>query len=277
MEVRGSPWKPQPFIHLSKIMKIVILAGGKGRRMCAESTNLPKPLVAIGGIPIIIHIMNYFQAYGHHEFIVAVGYQSMQVIDTLQNCLEPIDRINQINNHPKHVILHSKNTGLHVHLVDTGPETHTGGRIKQIQPFLDEQPFFLAWCDGLSDIQLDKMLEFHKSHGRIVTVAAVHPLSRFGIMELADNEVTGFLEKPRMTDRWVNSGYSILSPEALNYIHGDNDQWESGPINRLINDQQLMAWQHEGQWQCMDTVGDWEYLEDLWVGGSAFWRPEQQS
>lgn len=258
-------------------MKAVILAGGKGRRMCAESTNLPKPLVTIGGIPIICHIMHYFQAYGISEIVIAVGYQSKQVVVALQEYLEPIAKTVQISESSPCVTLCSPDKTLCVRLVDTGLDTRTGGRLRRIRPFLEEQPFFLAWCDGLSDLQLDTMLDFHNNHGRLATVAAVHPRSRFGIMELTDGEVTGFLEKPRMTDRWVNSGYAILEPEALNYIHSDNEQWEAEPINRLIIDHQLMAWQHEGEWQCMDTVGDWEYLKELWNSGSAFWKPELQS
>ncbi|MBU1137359.1 MAG: NTP transferase domain-containing protein [Proteobacteria bacterium] len=258
-------------------MKAVILAGGKGRRMCAESTNMPKPLVAIGGIPIICHIIHYFQVYGIDEIVIAVGYQSKQVVAALQEYLEPIAKTVQIVKSAQSISLCSQNASLCVQLVDTGPDTRTGGRLRRIRPFLDEQPFFLAWCDGLSDLQLDRMMDFHKSHGRLATVAAVHPKSRFGIMELTGAEVTGFQEKPRMTDRWVNSGYAILEPEALNYIHSDDEQWEAEPINRLITDHQLMAWQHEGEWQCMDTVGDWEYLKKLWNSGSAFWIPELQS
>jgi glucose-1-phosphate cytidylyltransferase len=259
-------------------MKTVILAGGKGRRMCSESTNLPKPLVTIGGIPIICHIVLYFQAYGVHEFVIAVGYQSEQVVSTLQEYLESVNKTMQTVESQDCTILYSSESNLLIKLVDTGAETQTGGRIKRLKPFLGEEPFYLAWCDGLSDIRLDKMLAFHKEHGRLATVAAVHPVSRFGIMELSDDEVSGFQEKPRMIDRWINSGYAILEPEALDYIGGDNDQWEAGPVHQLIQDHQLMAWQHEGQWQCMDTVGDREYLEDLWISGAAFWRkPERKS
>lgn len=256
-------------------MKVVILAGGKGRRMCAESTNLPKPLVAIGGTPIICHIMHYFRAFGCNDFLVAVGYQSEQISNDLQAHLAPIERSDDCPGQTGCVTLSSPSDGLHIRLVDTGPETNTGGRIKRLAPFLEQQPFFLAWCDGLADIRLDAMLAFHRVHGRLVTVAAVHPVSRFGIMELAGNEVTGFYEKPLMTDTWVNSGYAIVEPGALQYIEGDSDQWEHGPVSRLVRDHQLMAWRHEGSWQCMDTINDWEYLEELWRTGSAFWRTRQ--
>jgi len=255
-------------------MKVVILAGGKGRRMCAESTNMPKPLVTIGGVPIICHIIRYFEAFGHKEFIIAVGYQSDQIIEALQEYLAPAERTEEQTGGPRCVTLVSDASGMRVNLVDTGPGTQTGGRIKRLKPFIGREVFFLAWCDGLSDIRLDAMLAFHREHGRLVTVAAVHPLSRFGILELSGNEITGFLEKPRMTDRWVNSGYAIVDPGALDYIHGDEDQWEYGPVSRLVQAHQLMAWRHEGSWQCMDTMGDWEYLEDLWVTGAAFWKEQ---
>jgi glucose-1-phosphate cytidylyltransferase len=258
-------------------MKALILAGGKGSRMCAASTNLPKPLVPIGGIPIICHIMHYFQTYGVHEFIIAVGYQSEQVITVLREYLEPVSKTIQTVESQNCTSLHCPESNLLVQLVETGVDTHTGGRIKRVRPFLDEESFYLAWCDGLSDMRLDNMLAFHKKHGRLATVAAVHPMSRFGIMELSNGEVISFQEKPRMIDRWVNSGYSILEPEALDSIHSDDEQWETGPVRRLIQEHQLMAWQHEGQWQCMDTVGDWQYLENLWNAGSAFWKPERKS
>lgn len=258
-------------------MKAVILAGGKGRRMCAESTNLPKPLVAIGGIPIIFHIINYFQFYGVGEVVIGLGYQSRQVVTTLQEYLRSVSRHVELVESLHCVTLYSPELSLHIELVDTGLDTCTGGRLRQIRPFLNKEPFFLAWCDGLADLKLDSMLNFHKNHGRLATVAAVHPRSRFGIMELTGGEVSGFQEKPRMTDRWVNSGYAILEPEVISYIHSDEEQWEAEPISRLIKDHQLMAWQHEGQWQCMDTVSDWEYLKDLWDSGSAFWRPEMHS
>ncbi len=239
--------------------------------MCAESTNLPKPLVPIGGTPIICHIMRYFMAFGCNDFLVAVGYQSEQIINSLQEHLEPVERTDEHLWGARCVTLYSLSAKLHVRLVETGPETNTGGRIKRLAPFLEKQPFFLAWCDGLADIRLDLMLAFHKAHGRLVTVAAVHPVSRFGIMKLSGNEVAGFYEKPLMTDTWVNSGYAMIEPGALEYIEGDADQWEHGPVSRLVRDRQLMAWRHDGIWQCMDTIADWEYLEDLWLTGSAFW------
>ncbi len=257
-------------------MKAVILAGGKGRRMCAESTNLPKPLVTIGGIPIIYHIIHYFQMYGINEIVIAVGYQSTQVVATLLEYLKSVNKTVQLKETPLCTTLYVPDTSLMIQMVDTGLDTPTGGRLRQIRPYLTAEPFFLAWCDGLSDMRLDKMLDFHKSHSCLATVAAVHPRSRFGIMELTGNEITHFREKPQMTDRWVNSGYAILQPEALDYIKSDKEQWEAAPINRLIKDHQLMAWQHNGEWQCMDTLGDWEYLEELWNSGSAFWRSEPQ-
>jgi len=252
-------------------MKVVILAGGKGRRMCAESTNLPKPLAAIGGTPIICHIMSYFRTFGCHDFVIAVGSRAKQIISSLQEHLGPVARTQERRDGCRSVTLTLPKDGLRVSLVDTGAETNTGGRIKRLAPLLEQQPFFLAWCDGLSDIRLDAMHAFHQTHGRLVTIAAVHPHSRFGVMELAGDEVTAFQEKPLLADTWINSGYAILEPEALEYIEGDADQWEQGPISRLVRDRQLMAWRHDGSWLCMDTISDWAHLENLWLAGKAFW------
>jgi len=257
-------------------VKVVILAGGKGRRICSESTNIPKPLVEIGGIPIICHVMHYFETFGYHEFVIALGYQSEKVINTIEQYMQVRNRQEMLTTTGDRVInLSSKDSKWAVMLVETGSDTSTGGRIKRLEPFLDKESFFLAWCDGLSDIQLDKMATFHKNHGRLVTVAAVHPYSRFGVLELTGDRISGFQEKPRLNEQWINSGYFIVNPGAMQYITGDNDQWECAPVAKLIQNQQFMVWRHEDNWLCMDTVHDWEVLEELWASGSAFWNPEK--
>ncbi len=240
--------------------------------MCSESTNLPKPLVPLGGIPIICHIINYFNMFAINDVIVATGYRSEKVSQNLKKQLGPCVQTTQLETLQNTNAALLAATPMRVQIVDTGLDTQTGGRLKKIAPLLDRAPFFLAWCDGLSDINLDSMLQFHKKHKRLATIAAVHSRSRFGIMDLTGDQITGFREKPLMMDRWINGGYAILDPDAINYIHSDNEAWEAAPINRLISDNHLMAWKHEGQWQCMDTPGDLEYLQKLWDSGSAFWR-----
>ncbi len=254
-------------------MKVVILAGGKGRRICSESTNVPKPLVEIGGIPIICHVMHYFEKFGFTDFIIALGYQADKVVHELGQYMGT-EEYNELQSPSgdRTVLLSSKESNWTVQLVETGSETATGGRIKRREPFLTKESFFLAWCDGLSDIQLDKMATFHKSHGRLVTVAAVHPHSRFGVLDLQADRVSSFQEKPRLNEQWINSGFFVVDPGALQYISGDDDQWEHTPIAGLIEDQQLMAWRHAGNWHCMDTLHDWEVLEELWAANKAFWK-----
>ena len=257
-------------------MKVVILAGGKGRRICSESTNIPKPLVEIGGIPIICHVMHYFEKYGYCDFVIALGYQAEKVIKAIEQYMKiQTSRKLLTAAGSRTVILRSKENKWTVTLVETGSETATGGRIKRLESVLAGESFLLAWCDGLSDIQLDEMVTFHKHHGRLVTVAAVHPYSRFGILELEGDRVAGFQEKPRLNEQWINSGYFIVDPDAMQYIAGDNDQWECSPVEKLIQNQQFMAWRHEGNWLCMDTIHDWEVLEKLWASGSAFWKSEK--
>lgn len=257
-------------------MKVVILAGGKGRRICSESTKVPKPLVEIGGIPIICHVMHYFEKFGLTDFVIALGYQADKVIFALEQYMHAQDREEtQTSSGDTAVSLGSPESNWSVKLVETGSETATGGRIKRLEPFLGKDPFFLAWCDGLSDIQMDSMAAFHKTHGRLVTVAAVHPHSRFGVLDLQADMVASFQEKPRLNDQWINSGFFVVDPGALQYIAGDDDQWEHAPVAKLIADRQLTAWRHEGNWHCMDTLHDWEVLEELWASGKAFWKADK--
>lgn len=254
-------------------MKVVILAGGKGRRICSESTNIPKPLVEIGGIPIICHVMHYFEKFGYSDFVIALGYEAGKVIGTIEQYINAQHRRDMLSASGERIVdLASADSSWNVKLVETGIETATGGRIKRLEPFLTGESFFLAWCDGLSDIRLDEMAAFHKNHGKPVTVAAVHPHSRFGVLQLQGDRVTGFQEKPRLHEQWINSGYFIVDSQALQYIAGDAEQWEQTPVAQLIARQQLMAWRHEGSWLCMDTMHDWEVLEDLWTSGAAFWK-----
>lgn len=255
-------------------MKVVILAGGKGRRMCSESTRLPKPLVTVGGIPILCHVIDCFRQHGADEFVVALGFEPEMIVTAIEEQMS--ERFSLSTSKKSGVsTIEAIDGGFSVVMVDTGLETATGGRLRNIQDYLAKERFALAWCDGLSDLDFQAMGTFHEAHGKIATIAAVHPRSRFGILDLAGDTVCGFIEKPVMTDRWVNGGIALLEPEVFQFIQGDLEQWENEPVHRLMEQGQLMAWKHEGNWQCMDTLTDQEYLESLWRANRAFWCREK--
>lgn len=236
-------------------MKVVILAGGKGTRFGSITTNKPKALVEIGGMPIIWHVLKYYSKFGYHDFVIALGHNK-----------EYFERYS-LDREPNNDRQEWK-----IELVDTGAQTQTGGRIKRLRKILGQEPFMLAWCDGLSDINLYEFETFHKKNEKLVTVAAVHPPSRFGHLSLNGDRVTQFLEKPILTDKWVNGGFFVVEPAALEYIDGDNTQWEKEPLQRLAQEEQLIAFRHGSFWQCMDTVYDKNVLESLWNAGDAPWK-----
>jgi glucose-1-phosphate cytidylyltransferase len=236
-------------------MKVVILAGGKGTRLGSITAKKPKALVEIGGKPIIWHVMKYFSNYGYHDFVIALGHNK-----------EYFER-SWLELHTKNDVKEWK-----IELIDTGTQTQTGGRIKRLKKILNQETFMLAWCDGLSDINLFELLSFHKKNKKLVTVAAVHPPSRFGHLSLNGVRVKKFLEKPILTDKWVNGGFFVVEPAALDYIDGDNTQWEKEPLQRLAQEDQLVAYRHGSFWQCMDTMYDKNVLEGLWNAGDAPWK-----
>ena len=252
--------------------KVVILAGGLGSRLAEETEVRPKPMVNIGGQPILWHIMKHFAHYGLNEFIVALGYKGESIkryfLDYAHvNCSFTVDL-------PAGQVTRKQACTDHwkVHLVDTGLETNTGGRVKRIADYLDNAPFVLTYGDGVADIHLPELLRFHKSHGRLATVTAVRPPARFGELISADGRVVCFNEKPQLGEGWINGGFFVLQPEVLEFIAGDDVPWEGPPIERLVMDGQLMAYHHRGFWQCMDTLRDKRQLESLWSSGEAPWR-----
>ena len=232
-------------------MKVVILAGGFGTRISEESRLRPKPMIEIGGRPMLWHLMRYYASFGHTEFIICAGYKQ----EVIREWVEGGDC----------------GDDLRVTVVDTGLETMTGGRLKRIAPLLEGEPFFLTYGDGLCDADLADEVAFHRAHGKAVTVLAVHPEPRFGVLKLEGDRVTDFREKKRADLDWINGGFMILEPRVLDYIDGDSTALEYGPMEGLCRDGELMAYRHDGFWQCMDTMRDKERLEALWSTGKAPW------
>jgi glucose-1-phosphate cytidylyltransferase len=254
-------------------MKAVILAGGLGSRLSEETIVKPKPMVEVGGRPILWHIMNIYSAGGVDEFVIALGYKSEMIKSYFLNFYA-------INNDLT-VDLATGNTTIRdgsqpkwkVHLVDTGLQTQTGGRLRRLREWLStDQTFMFTYGDGVADIDVQDLLRFHRSHGKLATVTTVHSPERFGRLAFEGNSVTSFHEKPQAVKEWINGGYFVLEREAIDYVAGDETIWERDPLERLAGDGQLMAYRHNGFWSCMDTLKEKNYLEDLWSHGNAPWN-----
>lgn len=253
-------------------MKVVILAGGLGTRLAEETELKPKPMVEIGGRPILWHIMMHYSAHQFNEFIIALGYKG-EVIKKFMMEYNNINSNMTVKPQSGQVLYHNGHKfDWTVDLIDTGLTTNTGGRIKRVQPYIGDQRFFLTWGDGVSDLNLRDLLAFHKSHGRLCTVTAVRPPARFGHMEFDGDQVVNFSEKPQASEGWINGAFFVCEPGVFDYIDGDHIQWEKEPMEQLAADGQLMAYKYEGFWQCMDTVRDKKRLEELWSTGAPPWR-----
>ena len=252
-------------------MKVVILAGGFGSRLGEETETRPKPMVEIGERPILWHIMMHYYHFGHRDFAVAVGYKGEYIkrwfkdFSSLEGPVTINTRTGQVEG--KDVL----RPDWSVHLLDTGLRTRTGGRIKQMHHWVDGTTFMLTWGDGLSDVNIDRLLEFHRSHGRLATVTAVRPPARYGHLEFDGDRVASFSEKPQTSEGWINGGYFVLEPGVFDYIEGDV-MWEHEPMERLAADGQLMAYKHDSFWQCMDTLREKQLLEHIWQSGNAPWK-----
>jgi glucose-1-phosphate cytidylyltransferase len=256
-------------------MKVAILAGGLGTRLSEETVTKPKPLVEIGGFPIIWHIMMYYSHFGFNEFIVALGYKG----ELVKRWMLEYNNLNKnvtVKTGDSKVFFHDNNKSHRpnwtVHLVDTGPETLTGGRIKRLAPWIGNETFMLTWCDAVSNVDLNSLLEFHRSHGCFATVTAVRPPPRFGHLVLDGDRVKEFKEKFQSSEGWINGAFFVLEPAVFDYIKGDNTQFEKEPLERLAKENQLMAYRHEGFWQCMDTVHEKQVLENMWESSRAPWK-----
>jgi len=253
-------------------MKVGILAGGKGSRLAEETSIKPKPMVEIGGKPIIWHIMMSYAAFGFDEFVIALGYKG----DVLKKYMVDYASVSsnlRVDIGKGEVTVHDGfRPNWIVDLVDTGMETMTGGRIKRLAPYMGNDTFMLTWGDGVSDVNLRDLLHFHKSHGKLATLTAVRPPARYGHLIFEGDRIAEFSEKPQIGEGWINGAFFVLEPGVFDYIEGDDTQWEREPMERLAADGQLMAYKHTSFWQCMDTLREKHILETLWQSGQAPWN-----
>ncbi len=254
-------------------MKVGILAGGVGSRLSEETVVKPKPMVEIGGRPILWHIMRHYATYGFKEFSIPLGYKGEYIkkyfvdYSSLTGSLSVDMKSGEVERHGDKAALDWK-----VDLVETGIHTNTGGRVKRLKDFMGNETFMLTWGDGVSDIDLNKLLAFHRSHGKLATLTAVHPAARFGQLEIVGDQITEFSEQPQTKQGWINGAFFVLEPEVFDYIEGDDTAWDYGPMVQLANEGQLMAYKHEGFWQCMDTLREKNLLNELWDSGKAPWK-----
>lgn len=252
-------------------MKVGILAGGFGTRLAEHTDRIPKPMVEIGGRPILWHIMNGYSIFGHKEFVVALGSKGEVVKDYFVNYPYRSSSLT-VSLGSGTVARHgSEDKDWTVNLLDTGADTETGGRVKQIADFIGEDRFFLTYGDGVSNIDIDKLLEFHEKQGKLATMTAVRPPARYGAVSLDGDMVVDFEEKPQLGEGWISGGFFVFEPEVADYIEGDSDVLERGPLVRLVADRQLASYRHDGFWQCMDTVRELRLLENLWDSGAPPW------
>ncbi|MBW2191281.1 MAG: glucose-1-phosphate cytidylyltransferase [Deltaproteobacteria bacterium] len=255
-------------------MKAVILAGGRGTRISEESTMRPKPMIELGGKPILWHIMKLYSVGGINDFVICLGYKGYMIKEYFANYFL----------HTSNVTIDVKQNKMEVHekyaepwrvtLVDTGVATNTGGRIRRVAPYVGDEDFCLTYGDGLSDVNIPELLDFHRAHGRSATMTAVQPEGRFGSVGVEGEEgrVTAFHEKPRGDGRWINAGFFVLSPKVVDHIEGDDTSWEHSPLEELANEGELRAFKHDGFWHAMDTMRDKAHLEELWSSGQAPWK-----
>jgi glucose-1-phosphate cytidylyltransferase len=249
-------------------MKIVVLAGGLGTRLSEETVILPKPMVEIGNRPIIWHILKYYSMFNFNNFYIALGYKG-HVIKQYFKDYQTSNRSIKINLSDNHIdFLDDQVDDWTIHLIDTGFSTNTGGRLKRLQPYLQDETFMLTYGDGVSTVDLGDLLEFHKSHGRMVTITAVHPPARFGGLDLEGDMVCNFFEKSQIREGWINGGFMVFNPEVFDYIESDQTVLEADVLEKLTAERQVFAYRHTHFWQCMDTLRDKRYLEELWAEGA---------
>jgi glucose-1-phosphate cytidylyltransferase len=254
-------------------MKVVILAGGLGTRLSEETTLKPKPMVEIGGMPILWHIMKIYSSYGYNDFIICLGYKGYLIKEYFANYFL----------HQSDVTINLADNSIETHqsqaepwkitLVDTGRDSMTGGRIKRIEKFVDGKSFMLTYGDGVGNVDIDKLVEFHKANKKKVTVTAVQPSGRFGALNLhEDNTVSSFLEKPKGDGAWISGGFFVCEPDVFNYIDGDDVMWEEKPLQEIAGENEMTAYKHHGFWKPMDTMRDKTELEHEWQSGHAQWK-----
>jgi glucose-1-phosphate cytidylyltransferase len=256
-------------------MKVAILAGGLGSRLAEETEARPKPMVEIGGKPILWHIMKHYSAYNFNDFVIALGYKG-DYIKKYMSDYGKLDGNLKVDMRTGEVERHGHSTpDWKLELIETGAKTQTGGRIKRLAPYLHKDRFMLTWGDGVSNVDLDALLAFHKSHGKLATLTAVRPPARFGHLQIDGNQITEFTEKPQIGEGWINGAFFVLEPQVFDYIDGDSTHWEKEPLERLARDGQLMAYHHNDFWQCMDTIREKKLLESIWASGNVPWKTWQ--
>lgn len=259
----------------NKMPKAVILAGGFGTRISEESHLKPKPMIEIGGKPILWHIMKHFHHYGVKDFIILAGYKQQVIKEYFSNYfLHTSDITFDFSSRDQLQIVHNRNSeDWRVTIVDTGLKTMTGGRVKRIMHYLaPDEPFFLTYGDGVSDVNIRELYDFHRSHGKLATVTGIQPDGRFGILEFDGDTVCAFREKKAADAGWINGGFMVVSPKVINYIAGDETMFERDPLERIAAEGQLKCFRHKGFWKCMDTLRDKEALEAQWHSGNAPWK-----
>lgn len=255
-------------------MKVVILAGGFGTRISEESHLIPKPMIEVGEKPILWHIMKYYANFGFDEFIICCGYKQYVIKEFFADYYLHMSDVTFDFKSSNEMIVHSnKSEPWKVTLIDTGLNTMTGGRIKRIQSYIGKEPFMLTYGDGVSDVNIREILDFHIAHGKIATLTAIQPGGRFGVLDIENNDsIMKFKEKMVEDGGWINGGFMVLNPEIFDFIEGDSIVFERYPLETIASKGQLMAYKHYGFWQCMDTLRDKEQLENLWQSGKAPWK-----
>jgi len=261
-------------IYLKTQMKVVLLAGGLGTRLSEETVLKPKPMVEIGGKPILWHIMKIYSSYGYNDFIICLGYKGYIIKEYFANYFLHLSDVtidianNKIETHQ------SSAEPWRVSLIDTGQDTMTGGRVKRIQPYIGNEPFMLTYGDGVANVAIDKLVNFHKQHNKYMTVTAVQPSGRFGALNIdSHNQVNSFMEKPKGDGAWINGGFFVCQPQVFDYItEGDKTIFERSPMEKLASDNQMVAYKHQGFWKPMDTLRDKQELEQDWASNKALWK-----
>jgi glucose-1-phosphate cytidylyltransferase len=253
-------------------MKVVILAGGLGTRISEESHLKPKPMIEIGGKPILWHIMKIYSAHGVNDFIICLGYKGYIVKEYFANYFLHMSDVTFDMASNKMEVHERGAEPWKVTLVDTGDDTQTGGRLKRVARYIGSEDFCFTYGDGVADVNIAKLIDFHKQQRTLATVTAVQPPGRFGALNMEKQKIVGFEEKPDGDRSWINGGYFVLAPQVLGYIEGDQTVWERGPMERLAREGRLSAFLHNGFWQCMDTLRDKNHLEELWASSAPPWK-----
>ena len=253
-------------------MKVIILAGGFGTRLSEFTELIPKPMVKVGDKPIIWHIMNHYANYGHNDFYLALGYLS-EVIKKYFLSYQSVQSDFSVNLKSGDInFFNSTILNWNVNCIDTGQATLTGKRIKKLQKYISNEPFLLTYGDGLSNVNIEDLVKFHKSHNKMITMTAVRPKARFGELSIDGNKVVDFQEKPQMADGWINGGFFVIEPEFFDIIGSENVMLERAPLEKAANMGELMVYKHDGFWQCMDSKRDYDYLNELWNNKDYKWR-----